>query len=219
MNAISCIIAIFGVLVFSFFIKRLNSVIAYNKHIYEKNLDKKIEANEKADITNDIYVFADDTNSITQNENLTENENAFLGNVIQANDLKEFDWSLKIPEINLYAKIEEGTTDEILNRSIGHFDDSSKEIGNVCLAAHNRGYRVNYFSKLKDLKIGSKIYYYIDNKLHEYEIVKIEIIYETDWSMLEDTEDNRITLVTCVENKGEYRLCAQGVEVGKTFED
>jgi len=39
------------------------------------------------------------------------------------------------------------------------------------------------------------------------------IIYETDWSMIENTEDNRITLITCVENREEYRLCVQAKEI------
>ena len=85
-------------------------------------------------------------------------------------------------------------------------------IGNVCLAAHNRGYDVNYFSKLKDLKVGDNIYYTIDGTQKKYEISEILVIYETDWKMLENTKDNRITLITCIENREEYRLCVQGIE-------
>lgn len=86
-------------------------------------------------------------------------------------------------------------------------------IGNVCLAAHNRGYDVNYFSKLKDLKVGDNIYYTIDGTQKKYEISEILVIYETDWKMLENTKDNRITLITCIENREEYRLCVQGIEI------
>lgn len=39
---------------------------------------------------------------------------------------EEFDWALKIPKIDLYAQIEEGTDDTILNRSIGHFEDTQR---------------------------------------------------------------------------------------------
>ena len=37
-------------------------------------------------------------------------------------------------------------------------------------------------------------------------------IKETNWSYLEETKDNRITLITCVENEPEYRRCIQGIE-------
>lgn len=83
----------------------------------------------------------------------------------------------------------------------------------MCLAAHNRGYDVNYFSKLKDLKVGDNIYYTIDGTQKKYEISEILVIYETDWKMLENTKDNRITLITCIENREEYRLCVQGIEI------
>ena len=40
-----------------------------------------------------------------------------------------------------------------------------------------------------------------------------KVIEETDWSYLQETEDNRITLITCVANKPKNRLCVQAVEV------
>ena len=49
-------------------------------------------------------------------------------------------------------------------------------------------------------------------KKYKYEVSTILTIYETDWEMLENTDDNRITLITCIENRPEYRLCVQGVE-------
>ena len=35
---------------------------------------------------------------------------------------------------------------------IGHFEETKKDIGNIGLAAHNRGYKNNYFQNLKELK-------------------------------------------------------------------
>ena len=49
-----------------------------------------------------------------------------------------------------------------------------------------------------------------------YIIDTIEIIRSTDWSYLEKYDDeNRITLITCVENEPQYRRCVQAVEKGK----
>lgn len=122
-------------------------------------------------------------------------------------------WCLEIPSINLKANIKEGTTKEIMDDYIGHFEESQKENGNVCLAAHNRGYKNNYFENIKSLKEGDKIYYQYQSCKKEYEVVSQIIIKDTDWTNLENTNDNTITLITCVENQKEYRRCIQGKEV------
>ena len=48
--------------------------------------------------------------------------------------------------------------------------------------------------------------------IKEYEVEKNRIIKDTDWKYLENTEDNRLTLITCVENEPEYRRCIQAIE-------
>lgn len=45
-----------------------------------------------------------------------------------------------------------------------------------------------------------------------YEIILSTVIDETDWSYLKETEDNRITLITCVRNRPNKRLCVQAIE-------
>lgn len=122
-------------------------------------------------------------------------------------NIKEKQWYLKIPRIFLEAEIAEGTTTEVMNTYIGHFEESAKKEGNICLAAHNRGYPVNYFQNLKLLKKGDKI---------EYEVTENYIIKDTDWSCMEKTEENEITLITCIENEPEYRRCIKGIEKEQT---
>ena len=123
-------------------------------------------------------------------------------------------WKIEIPVIGLEAQIEEGTTKEILDNYVGHFEETSKKNGNVGLAAHNRGYKVNYFRNIKNLKEGDIINYYCDGVKHQY-VVKIQtIIEDTDWSYLEPTDKNVITLITCVEDEPEYRRCVQAIEEG-----
>ena len=121
-------------------------------------------------------------------------------------------WYLEIPRINLKADIKEGTSKEIMDEYIGHFEETNKDKGNVGLAAHNRGYRNNYFEKLKELKEGDSIYYNYQGKIKEFLVTKHVIIKDTDWSYLEETDENTITLITCVENEPEYRRCIQGEE-------
>ena len=122
-------------------------------------------------------------------------------------------WYIEIPKINLKAPIAEGTDGDTLNTKIGHFSETDLTTGNIGLAGHNRGYEYNYFQNLKKLKIDDEIIYkYLDYK-KTYKIDKIEIIQNTDWSYLEKTDENKITLITCVENEPQYRRCIQGTEM------
>lgn len=126
---------------------------------------------------------------------------------------KSVDWEIEIPKINLKAQIAEGTTKEIMDVFVGHFEETAKDIGNIGLAAHNRGYKVNYFQDLKKLKEGDEILYKYNGKQRKYFVKTLKIIKDTDWTLLENTEENKITLITCVENEPEYRRCVQAVEV------
>lgn len=128
-------------------------------------------------------------------------ENVELGN-----------WYIEIPSINLKAPIEEGTSMEVLNKKVGHFEETKIENGNIGLAAHNRGYEYNFFKNLKNVKIDDKIFYKHENFEKVYIIDTIEIIENKDWSYLENTSENKITLITCVENEPNFRRCVQAIE-------
>ena len=124
-------------------------------------------------------------------------------------------WQIQIPKIDLIADISEGTSQEILNKYVGHFEGTQKENGNVGLAAHNRGYDVNYFARLKELGLGDEIIYIVNGNKKEYEISLITIIEDTEWTNLENTNDNRLTLITCLENEPSKRRCIQAKEKEK----
>ncbi len=130
----------------------------------------------------------------------------------QENEKNNELWQIEISCIDLIANIEEGTSKETLNRNVGHFDETEKEFGNVGLAAHNRGYDVNYFSRLKELIIDDEIIYTVNGHQRKYKVSLITIIDDTDWKYLEKTNDNRLTLITCVENVPEKRRCIQAIE-------
>lgn len=131
----------------------------------------------------------------------------------KSEETKEKIWQIEIPKINLVAPIAEETTQEVMLEFVGHFENTSSWNGNIGLAAHNRGYPINYFSKLKELKAGDKIIYKTELGAKTYSVEIIETIEDTDWSYLQETKDNRITLITCVENQPNKRLCVQAIEV------
>lgn len=140
-------------------------------------------------------------NNVTKTQNTVINEN------------KNIKWRVQIPKINLNVHIMEGTSDNVLLKAVGHFEETSKWKGNVGLAAHNRGYNCNFFEKIKNLKMGDEIIYTTTNGKRVYKVQTNKVIKDTDWSYLKETNDNRITLITCEENREEYRRCIQAVEV------
>ena len=163
--------------------------------------------------------------AIISNNNLNSNmvysqkipiESQTQRQIVQANLSNQ--WRLQIPKLNLNAHIEEGTTGDVLLRAVGHFEDTNQWNGNVCLAGHNRGYQCNFFQKIKTLNLGDEIIYCTKQGKKVYQVQTNKIVLETDWSYLKDTKDNRITLITCEENRREYRRCIQAVQVSETKE-
>lgn len=127
---------------------------------------------------------------------------------------------LTIPDILLdNAPIKEGIELDTLSTAIGHFTSTGIYGGNVGLASHNGGSSGDYFRNLNKIKKGSEIYYQTIYGTRRYVVQTITIIEETDFSYLEATEDNRITLVTCVHNQPTKRLCVQAVESEKNLKN
>ena len=144
-------------------------------------------------------------NSNNINQDTKENipNNQFIIKESQQN------WKIVIPKISLEAEISEGTSKEIMDKYVGHFQETSSSFGNIGLAAHNRGYEVNYFSDIKKLRNGDEIIYKYYDFEKTYIVDKNIIIKDINWDYLEPTEENKITLITCVENEPEYRRCIQ----------
>ncbi len=110
------------------------------------------------------------------------------------------------------APIADGTDNETIEKYVGHFEDTSYLDGNVCLCSHNRGSQAAFFENLKDAKEGMEIEYITKYETKTYIVTEIKEIEETDLSVLEASEENKITLITCVENQRNLRLCVTGVE-------
>lgn len=170
---------------------------------YQKNLENNA-------VTQDLYmqISKKAQNSITKENNETiESKEKEKIDIYSSNP-----WRIKIPKLRLDAPIAEGTTQEALRRTVGHFEQTDRWKGNVCLAGHNRGYRCNFFGEIKNLEKGDIIIYCTTKGERKYKVIVNTIIKETDWSYIKDTKDNRITLITCEMDKREYRRCIQAVE-------
>ncbi len=156
-----------------------------------------------------ILIFSiGNKNTLQENRNTNDIEKVSNTIILKENN----EWKLEIPKINLEASICEGTSSDILNKYIGHFEETQRENGNVVLAAHNRGYKVNYFQRLKELETGDIVFYTYLGSKRKYVINEKNIIKDTDVNVLQNTEDNIITLITCVENMPELRRCIKAIQ-------
>ena len=122
--------------------------------------------------------------------------------------------TLTIPKIDLFdIKICESVELETLSYAIGHFENTNIYEGNVGLASHNAGTSANYFANINKLNIGDEIYYTTRYGTKKYLVNDIQQISSYDWSKLESSDKNMITLITCISGVPDMRLCVQGVEI------
>lgn len=110
------------------------------------------------------------------------------------------------------APIADGTDLTTIGKYVGHFENTSYLDGNVCLCSHNRGSKAAYFGEIKNLCEGDIITYITKYETKQYEVKEVKQIEETDLSVLNQTEENQITLITCVENQRNLRQCVVGRE-------
>ncbi len=120
---------------------------------------------------------------------------------------------LTIDKIGLKATVREGSDNVILKNYIGHIENTAIYDGNIALAAHNRGNKYSYFARLNELEEGDIVVYKTKFYTRQYKVNSIKAIFETDLSVLENTEENKITMITCIANKKNQRLCVQATEI------
>ena len=119
--------------------------------------------------------------------------------------------TVKIPSLGINMKLWEGETDASMKKGLGHYSSTSAWDGNVGVCGHNRGTKYAIGS-IKDLGQGDIITYTTIYGTRTYEVTLVKIISNNDWSYLQSTSDNRITLTTCLADHPESRVVVQAVE-------
>ena len=120
--------------------------------------------------------------------------------------------TVKIPTLDISMKVWEGETTASMAKGLGHYSSTSAWDGNVGVCGHNRGAKY-VIGPIKDLEIGDTITYTTIFGTRKYRVSFVGTISNTDWSYLQATADNRITLTTCLANQPSKRVCVQAVEV------
>jgi len=100
-----------------------------------------------------------------------------------------------IPKINLDAMVLEGTGRKQLNLGPGHMSNTPEpgEVGNTVITAH----RDTFFRHIYELSKGDTVEIRRNWKLYSYEVTGKRVVKPEDLSVLKQTSDRTLTLITC----------------------
>ncbi|MBC8577316.1 class D sortase [Yanshouia hominis] len=103
---------------------------------------------------------------------------------------------------------------EAMTKGVAHFSSTSAWDGNIGLSAHNVNFDGSdgYFKNLYALSEGDVIQYKTALGERSYTVKSVGEIDASDWSTLGYTDENQLTLITCISGKPEKRLCVQAAE-------
>lgn len=102
---------------------------------------------------------------------------------------------LTIDDLNIQVPVWNGAEEYVLDRGAGRIKGMAKpgEEGNFGISAH----RDSFFRALKDIEQGTEIMVQTTYGVDRYSVSEIEIVPKHDSSVLELTDEKRLTLVTC----------------------
>lgn len=121
---------------------------------------------------------------------------------------------LSIPQIDLCVAIGEGVDKETLKYSVGHFKETAMpgEIGNVCIIGHRSYTYGEFFNRLNEIEINDDMIIEYEGNKYKYKVTEITVVKPEEVSVLDQTEDEEITLITCTPiHVGSHRLIVKGI--------
>jgi LPXTG-site transpeptidase (sortase) family protein len=122
---------------------------------------------------------------------------------------------LSIPKLELTVGVFE-TADEMeaMTHGLAHFKTTSAWAGNIGVCGHNQNFDLTdgHFKRLHTLSEGDVVSYKTALGERSYTVSAVREIAADDWNWLGRTEDNRITMITCISGQPDSRLMVQAVE-------
>lgn len=126
---------------------------------------------------------------------------------------------LVIPKISLNQPIFHSTEDEVLEKGIGHMENTSFPIGgestHAVLSGHSGIPGMMLFTDLEDVEIGDKFYIKALDETIAYEIDQIKTVLPNDVSEIQIVNgEDYVTLLTCTPyGVNTHRLLVRGTRV------
>lgn len=124
-----------------------------------------------------------------------------------------------IPKIDVNLAIYHGTEEEVLQKGVGHLENTSLPIGgegtHTVLSGHTGLPTAKLFNGLSDLEEGDKFYLNILGETLAYEVDQIKVVEPHDTSdLLIDSTKDYATLVTCTPyGVNSHRLLVRGSRI------
>jgi len=125
----------------------------------------------------------------------------------------DFLGTLHVERLNRTVRVYAGATMEAMDFGAGHFSFTGLNRGNTGLVGHNRGRTNGFFSFVRHLREGDIITLDANGVMRSYALTMLYTIDETDFSPLMEFNDNRLTLITCVEYVSHKRRVAVLLEI------
>jgi sortase A len=102
---------------------------------------------------------------------------------------------LEVPSVELEVPIYQTASDQVMDRAAGVIDGMAypHEGGNIGISGHRDG----YFRVLKDVQVGDTITLQTLEGEKRFKIDATTIVDKADTTLLKDTRDQTVTLVTC----------------------
>ncbi|MCI1953068.1 MAG: class D sortase [Clostridiales bacterium] len=121
---------------------------------------------------------------------------------------------LSIPKIDLSVGIGEGVDKETLKYSVGHFIGTAMpgKKGNLCIAGHRSYTYGEFFNRLDEIQKNDIIIVENNGNTFNYKVIETKVVTPEEVSVLDQTKDSEITLVTCTPIRtGTHRLIVKGI--------
>ncbi|KOA21435.1 sortase family protein [Clostridium homopropionicum DSM 5847] len=120
---------------------------------------------------------------------------------------------LYIPKIDIKVAIAEGVDNETLKYAVGHFKGTPlpDNKGNFCIAGHRSYAYGEFFNRLDELQIDDEITVETKVRQYKYRVYEKKVVEPSEISVLDNTKDPIITLVTCTPVRiATHRLIIKG---------
>lgn len=198
------------------FVFQQNKVIdRYNERINSLNSEDISDMKNEAKNYNDALSKAASSDDIDMSDAVSGNLS--YSQIMSMNN--EQIGYLVIPKISLNQPIFHSTSDEVLEKGIGHMENTSFPIGgdstHSVLSGHSGIPGMMLFTDLEDVEIGDKFYIKALDETIAYQIDQIKTVLPNDVSdiQIEEGEDY-VTLLTCTPyGVNTHRLLVRGTRV------
>lgn len=193
-----------GIIIYPIISNKINE-----KHYQEiiSNYNKKVEKKENKEnekLLRNARMY-NETLSRGRIEDVFQNPNKIMSseylNILNV-DKKGMMGYISIPKIDVRIPIYHGTSNEILQKGVGHLEGSSLPVGgkstHAILSAHRGLPSSRLFTDLNELEKGDIFYLYILDKVLVYKVNQILVTNPEETEALEIVNDkDYVTLVTC----------------------